>query len=274
MTQPSHGSTGEPYVWTPSGMGLANTQPAPPIVEGEDREQFEWLRRSEVEGVLVRLREERDRLREKVALKMDEADAAVLRAEGERESDRTDKLQARVGELEGERDRLREKLREFAVFMVDSFEDDFPECEGIDAESSMLCIAVDVAAIFGRDEAERHIFPLLADPGISDFHDRFRGALATSPPNGEPNQPSVSDQFSAPEVSQDCGEGLTAEQRQVMKAAADEYGAKLRRPKGDEPNHDPVGADPRCTCSPNFLPAACPVHGSSQPPVTDRGDGR
>jgi len=71
--------TGKRYVHGPKIGAISRVE----VIPAEAAES----KLAEVEG-------ERDRLREKAALKMDDADAAVLRTEAQRESDRADKAEA------------------------------------------------------------------------------------------------------------------------------------------------------------------------------------
>lgn len=63
-----------------------------------------------------------------------------------------------------------------AGLIVDGFESDFPECDGIDGESSSLAWITDVADVM--KDGDFDVVPMLPDLGISDAADRFRAALA------------------------------------------------------------------------------------------------
>jgi hypothetical protein len=105
-------------------------------------------------------------------------------ARGEDANERADKLQARVEELEGRLDHAHSALSFYATRWA---------WHGALRNSPMEDSHV------GKDRGE------IARKAL-------KALTATSPPNGE-DQASVSDQFSAPEVSQDCGgEELSWEQ--------------------------------------------------------------
>lgn len=229
------------------------------------------------------------------------------------------KLQARVEELEGSLTRLQmgpDTLTQAGLRIVlDALYPDALATSPPNGEEPALVLSTTlevakandfcpVCECYGGGEApEGHedsdcsgVCPKCWCPGCHDGHD-FPGSRIGELDDGDPCGSWLAFELihgpnptgarvhprPAPEVSQDCGGELTAEQRQVMKAAADEYGAKLQKLKGNEPNHDPVGGEERCPETskagtrciyPAGHPLICAFKKFTFDRVTDGGDGR
>lgn len=90
--------------------------------------------------------------------------------------------------------------RALAALIVEAFEQDFPEGRGLDAESSALCMATDLAEVIadGGDPT-----PLLADPGLFEMHDRLRSALQGEGGEAATNQTSTDEEETMAEKAEE-----------------------------------------------------------------------